>query len=226
MWCRLHRASLALLLSGCLRSGYDELNDAGYLPPLVNKTDMPCQTDNRPLGWDAETRLGFTASELRPFVDGFHAQTLGWSSGKRAGIELSLFDLSPLFVTERPSAGYAPDSFGRTCSDHIRIDATALLGTTDGALFDVERPISLRAYGNEEAFGELFLEPGTFEGDFAPAVVANTCFRRLHVKVLLTPGGFSGSLTQQHSTGSCEEGDLMIRKELMVGHWGMRWQSY
>src|SRR5688500_3495105 len=203
---RLVHVGMSLWLSGCLQEGCSAslAPDAGYLPGVSDVTDTPCQSQRRALSWSEQTPLGFPTSRLRSILDGLHTQNVSWTDNSHGAIETSLLDMRAWFVDEKTSPGFAAGSNTTLCSDYVQVEATLLLSTTDGVLVNVERPIKLRAYSGEEAFGELALEAFTFEGSFQPATVAGSCFRRLLVKVLFTEGSFAGSFTQEYSRGNCE----------------------
>lgn len=217
-----------LLLSVCAQGGctVQPDPDAGFVKGVSEGSDTPCESQPRPLGWEQVSPLGFAPSSLRPLLEGLRMETVQWANGKRTELVLELTDLRVSYVDQRAAAGHTAASYGDSCSDYVRIEATLYIDTGDGELSNVERPITLRATSSEEAFGSVLLEPGSFEGSFAPLPLSATCLRSLRLKLLMSESGPAGSLTQEHSAGRCEDANLTIRKQLLVGHWGIRWQSY
>jgi hypothetical protein len=215
---------LSLLCSGCLFDQCGAVSEVAELelPPV----ETPCRELRTPIALSKETEFGRPEDVLR-WIDGYHTGELLWSgTGNRTTIEIETWDPHAFLVESHPPAGYVARNNDRSCIDRIDIEVQVALSTRDHRLDGEQGKLVLRAAGDVDAFGSMYIAWNSFLGTYQPTLDDGLCFQGLLIKVLLGVDGFNGSLNDDYARGSCETTSGEIRTQRIAGHWGRRWQSY
>ena len=210
-----------LALGGCWWDGCAEAPTPELELPLP---ETPCQERRTRVGLDVETDFG-RASDLLPYMEGYHSGTLLWSRGGRTRIEIDAWNPRAYVVDSQAPPGYVAANIDRSCIDRLEIEIEIALNTNDGRFVEEQTTLVTRVYGDVEAFGSWYVPYDGFGGSYEPT--RNTlCFEGAEIKILLGANGFNGSITEEFSAGACDVSVGEPRSFSVGGHWGDRWQSY
>lgn len=188
--------------------------------------DEPCRVVRHPVALDAETELG-SVPRLLSYLEGHHSDVLIWNANNnKTAIAIDAWNPRAYRVESTPVESYVARTLDRTCVNRLEIVVQVALNTGDGRLVEETAELTLRGYGDIEAFGTMDIAWDGFGGSYADRVIRGYCLQRVQVKLLLGESGFSGSLNDQLSAGACDVTSGAVSSRQLSGHWGVRWQSY
>lgn len=171
-----------------------------------------CDEKEQPLeSVDAETDLGFSASDFLEWVEGTHESSLAWGSSDavdfspsgtstNVSIAIDCPEPNPRFVDSEPKGSNglaaAEPAFGDLCPDLIRVDCELTVTTEDGG-FEETYAVSVDASAPTLARISLPLEPDSFEGSFeiGEPRAANTSVKQLTLDLMVSRFGVAGSVS-------------------------------
>lgn len=167
---------------------------------------MPdCLESVEPFTTAHEAELAIDLAPLRTAAEAEHEVPLRWRAGGEVELRFRLERPSYLLVRSRENPAVGRHEFSN-CSDHLRIEARALLQTNDGKLDETLTALKLRADPRATAArGVAGFDRAALRGSYAPLLSTSECFTRTQLDLELdTVNGLRGSMRDHIVYAPCD----------------------